>query len=81
MPDPTPLLDDDALQDLLGTRLTRDRFAADLAAYADILVELRRLRELDFTTVHPALIFEPSAPYRLTPHTRDRLSARTKSRK
>jgi hypothetical protein len=81
MPTQTPLLDDDTLQELLGTRLTADRFAAVIAAYADVLVEIGRLRELDLTAVHPAIIFEPSAPYRLTRRERDRLPVRAPSRK
>ena len=28
-------------------------------------VEIARLRELDLTDTHPAIIFEPTAPYRL----------------
>jgi putative NADH-flavin reductase len=55
---------DDTLRDLLGLDLPPDRLAAVIAAYRDILSNLEALRALDLTDVHPAILFEPTAPYR-----------------
>lgn len=52
------------MQDLLGTSLSDERFLEVLAAFDDVLAEIRKLRSLDLTDVHPAVIFEPTAPYR-----------------
>lgn len=53
------------LAKLSGTPLDNDRLQAVLAAYAPILEEIARLRTLDLRDVHPAVIYEPTAPYRL----------------
>ena len=52
------------MQDLLGTSLSDERFQEILAAFDDVLAEIRKLRSLDLKDVHPAVIFEPTAPYR-----------------
>jgi hypothetical protein len=52
------------MQDLLGTSLSDERFREILAAFDDVLVEIRKLRSLDLKDVHPAVIFEPTACYR-----------------
>jgi putative NADH-flavin reductase len=52
------------MQDLLGTSLSDERFLEILAAFDDVLAEIRKLRSLDLKDVHPAVIFEPTAPYR-----------------
>ncbi|HTT36137.1 MAG TPA: hypothetical protein VMH32_00560 [Burkholderiales bacterium] len=54
----------DPYKDLLGIDLPLERLQHDLAAYRDILEQIRKLRELDLTDVHPAVVFEPTAPYR-----------------
>ena len=36
--------------------------------FAPILAEIRSLRDLDLTAVHPPVIFDPSLPYRRVPH-------------
>lgn len=36
--------------------------------FAPVLAEIRKLRELDLTEVHPPIIFDPSLPYRRVPH-------------
>jgi hypothetical protein len=51
-------------EDVLGLDLPAERLQEVLAAYRDILVEIDRLRTLDLTDVHPAVVFEPTAPYR-----------------
>lgn len=50
--------------DLLGVQFTPARLGENLAAFRDILREIEKLRQLDLTDVHPAVIFEPTAPYR-----------------
>jgi len=52
------------VQDLLGTNLSDERFRETLGAFSDVLAEIRKLRSLDLTDVHPAVIFEPTAAYR-----------------
>jgi hypothetical protein len=49
---------------VLDLDLPAERLQEVLAAYRDILVEIDRLRTLDLTDVHPAVVFEPTAPYR-----------------
>jgi hypothetical protein len=44
--------------------LDPERRAVVLEAFRDVLAEIRKLRALDLTDVHPCVIFEPSAPYR-----------------
>lgn len=57
----TPL---DPFKDILGVDHAPARLAENLASYADILREIQKLRGLDLTEVHPAIVFEPTAPYR-----------------
>lgn len=57
----------DPYVDLFGLDLPPERLQEVLAAYADILGEIIKLRALDLTDVHPAIVFEPTAPYRKTP--------------
>ena len=47
-----------------GTSLTNDRLHEVLRAYEPILAEITKLRTLDLQSVHPAVVFEPTAPYR-----------------
>ena len=55
------------LAQLSGTPLDSERLQTVLAAYAPILEEIARLRALDLRDVHPAVIYEPTAPYRSHP--------------
>lgn len=57
----------DPFRDILGVTLTPERLAENLESYRTVLDEIRKLRELDLTEVHPAVIFEPTAPYRQEP--------------
>ena len=57
----------DPYVDLFGLDLPPERLQEVLAAYADILGEINKLRALDLSDVHPAIVFEPTAPYRKTP--------------
>jgi hypothetical protein len=54
----------DPFKDILGVDLTPQRLAENLASYDAILKEIRKLRELDLTDVHPAIVFEPTSVYR-----------------
>lgn len=54
----------DPFRDLLGVDLPPERLASDLEAFRSILDEIRKLRALDLTDVHPAVIFEPTAAFR-----------------
>lgn len=54
----------DPFKDILGVDHTPERLAENLASYADILREIQKLRTLDLTDVHPAVVFEPTAAYR-----------------
>jgi hypothetical protein len=43
------------------------RLAENLDAYRAILVEIQKLRSLDLTDVHPAIVYDPQIPYRQRP--------------
>ena len=45
------------------------RLAENLDAYRAILVEIQKLRSLDLTDVHPAVVYDPRIPYRQRPPT------------
>lgn len=47
----------DAFTDLLGTNLDDERLQADLKAFSTILTEIKKLRKLDLSDVHPAVVF------------------------
>jgi hypothetical protein len=50
--------------DLLGIGPERERLGENLAAYRGILDEIRKLRTLDLSDIHPAVVFDPLLPYR-----------------
>lgn len=54
----------DPYRDILGLEVTPERLEVDLVAFADILAELRKLRSLDLSDVHPAVIFDPTGDER-----------------
>ena len=62
--DPFKDIPGDPFKDIFGVDLAPQRLAENLASYHDILKEIRKLRELDLTDVHPAIVFEPTAVYR-----------------
>jgi len=47
-----------------GTTVSSERLRQVYVAYAPILQEIAKLRSLDLGDVHPAVVFEPTAPYR-----------------
>jgi len=57
----------DPFKDILGIDVTPERLQENLAAYRSILAEIQKLRELDLTDIHPAVIFEPTAVWRKEP--------------
>lgn len=57
----------DPYKDILGVDFTPERLEHNLDAFRTILEEIRRLRSLDLTDIHPAVIFEPTAAYRKEP--------------
>jgi len=57
----------EALQDIIGTALTEQRLRQNLASYATILDAIRKLRSLDLTDTHPAIVYDPLLPYREDP--------------
>jgi hypothetical protein len=54
----------DPFTDILGVYTTPERLQENLETYRSILAEIRKLRELDLTDIHPTVIFEPTAAYR-----------------
>jgi len=54
----------DVWTDILDVQVNPERLKQNLASYTEILEEIKKLRALDLTDVHPAIIFEPTAPYR-----------------
>ena len=51
----------DLVRDVLGISLAHERIEENLASYADILQEIVKLRTLDLSDIHPAVIFSPIA--------------------
>lgn len=51
------------MQELFGLAVTDLEFAEILAAYEDVAKEIRKLRSLDLSDVHPAVVFDPLFSY------------------
>ena len=49
--------------ELFGVDFSPERLGQNLAAYRDILAEIRKLRELDLTDIHPVVLFDPGAAF------------------
>jgi len=58
--------DDSALwHEIIGLDVAPERRSELLAAFESIGAEIRKLRSLDLTDVHPAIVFKPpSGPHR-----------------
>jgi len=67
MPDPESKQPLDPYADILGLELPPERLTEVLDAFRDVLEEIRKLRALDLTDIHPSIIFEPTAAYRKEP--------------
>lgn len=57
----------DPWTEILGSDLDPVRREEVLSTFAGVLAEIEKLRALDLTDVHPCVIFEPTAPYRMRP--------------
>jgi hypothetical protein len=55
---------DALLRELLGVGPESERLNENLAAYRSILEEIGKLRALDLSNIHPAVVFDPTLPYR-----------------
>lgn len=53
----------DPYKDILGVDFTPERLEENLQAFVGIITAIRKLRELDLTNVHPAVIFDPTEGY------------------
>jgi hypothetical protein len=56
------MTDPDLWRDVIGLDLPPERQAELLAAFAGITAEIARLRTLDLSDQHPAVVFDPSPP-------------------
>ena len=56
----------DVWTDILDVQVDPARLKQNLASYSEILEEIKKLRAVDLTDIHPAIICEPTAPYRNT---------------
>ena len=54
----------DPFKDMAGVDFTPERLAELLAAYGGILDEIKKLRQLDLTDIHPAVVFDAASGYR-----------------
>ncbi|MBV9782641.1 MAG: hypothetical protein JO264_02370 [Acidisphaera sp.] len=54
----------DRLRDILGIELPDETMRAMLLAYETMHREIRRLRTLDLTDIHPAVVYDPLLAYR-----------------
>ena len=50
----------DPYRDILGLDLPPARLAEVVRLYRSVLAEIERLRALDLTDVHPAVMFDPT---------------------
>jgi len=53
--------EEDVLRDILGLHVDAARRSEVLAAFRDVLREIEKLRALDLSDVHPAVVFQPVA--------------------
>jgi hypothetical protein len=52
------------LREMFGIGPEGERLRENLTAYREILEELKKLRSLDLSDIHPAVVFDPTLPYR-----------------
>ena len=53
----------DPFHDILAARVEKATLQHNLEAFRDVLAEIEKLRRLDLTDVHPAVVFDPASPY------------------
>jgi Asp-tRNA(Asn)/Glu-tRNA(Gln) amidotransferase C subunit len=51
------------IRDILGLEVDAERQETVLTAYRDVLREIEKLRTLDLTDVHPAVVFTPTTNF------------------
>lgn len=54
----------DPYADILGVDFSEKRLSENLQAFEHIAAEIRKLRSLDLTDVHPPIVFDATAVYR-----------------
>lgn len=54
----------DPFRDILGLELPPEQYEAELAVFRTIAEEIRKLRSLDLTEVHPAVVYDPLLGHR-----------------
>jgi len=54
----------DPYADILGVDLPASRVKENVEAFARIAAEIRKLRSLDLTAVHPPIVFDATLVYR-----------------
>lgn len=54
----------DPYTDILGVDFPEMRLSENLQAFERIAAEIRKLRSLDLTDVHPPIVFDATAVYR-----------------
>ena len=54
----------DPFRDILGLDLPPEQREAELAVFRTIAEEIRKLRSLDLTEVHPAVVYDPLLGHR-----------------
>jgi hypothetical protein len=60
----------DPYADILGVDLPASRVKENLEAFESIAAQIRKLRSLDLTEVHPPIVFDATLAYR-QPKVRD----------
>ena len=53
----------DPFRDIMGVDFDAARLDETLTAFAPVLDEIRKLRGLDLSQVHPAVVFDPAQGY------------------
>jgi hypothetical protein len=60
----TPTKTVDPYADILGVDLPASRVKENLEAFESIAAQIRKLRSLDLTEVHPPIVFDATLDYR-----------------
>ncbi|QYD72294.1 DUF1028 domain-containing protein [Paraburkholderia edwinii] len=67
----------DELARWIGVEFADDRIAHNLSVYRTILTEIDKLRTLDLSERHPAIVFDMTRVYHATERTTERMTERT----
>ena len=63
-PDRRETADAAVLSQWMGVAFAEDRIHHNLTTYRSILGEISKLRELDLSSLHPAVIFDPARGFK-----------------